>query len=324
MKNVKTVFMGIMLAFIFIANANAAPFQNGSFEGGVLSNPSFTTLSTGATAIAGWTIPSGSIDYIGEYWIASDGERSIDLNGNGPGAISQTFDTRPGAAYQVTFDIAGNPDGAPVMKALVVSDGIILFSASFDITGQNSKDMGWEERSFNFVASTSATTLQFSSSIDGPYGPALDNVRVQELGLPAIDTRQPAGAVHAHDNLIWPPNKKMVPVIISGYVVDELSASQEDGGIGVAEAYLIIDGEKIDLNEVDPINGRFKLVKEFQARKGATYLIELFATDANGNSGLVDSTYVRVPHNMSRKYLPAYEGEGKTPPGQAKSKKNKK
>jgi choice-of-anchor C domain-containing protein len=323
MRNVKTVFMGIMLAFIFIATANAAPFQNGSFEGGGLSNPSFTTLSTGATAITGWTVSSGSIDYVGEYWTASDGERSIDLNGNGPGAISQTFDTTPGAAYQVTFDIAGNSNGDPVMKALVVSDGEILFSAGFDISGKNNENMGWEERSFNFVASTSSTTLQFSSSIDGDYGPALDNVRIQELGLPAIDTRQPAGAVHAHDNLIWPPNNKMVPVLISGYLVDELSASQEDGGIGVAEAYLMIDGERDDLN-VDPNNGRFKLVKEFQARKGATYLIELFATDANGNSGLVDSTYVRVPHNMSRKYLPAYEGEGKTPPGQAKPKKKKK
>ena len=323
MRNVKTVFVGIMLAFFFIASANAAPFQNGSFEGGVLLNPQFTTLSIGDTAITGWTVSSGSIDYIGEYWVASEGARSIDLNGSGPGAISQTFDTKPGAAYQVTFDIAGNPEGAPVMKALVVSEGVILFSASFDITGKDKLNMGWEERSFNFVASTSSTTLQFSSSIEGAYGPALDNVRVLELGLPAIDTRQPAGAVHAHDNLIWPPNNKMVPVLISGYVVDELSASQEDGGIGVAEAYLMIDGKKESLN-VDPINGRFKLVKEFQAKKGATYLIELFATDANLNSGLVDSTYVRVPHDMSRKYLPAYEGEGKTPPGQGKPKKNKK
>src|SRR5262245_54069854 len=88
----------------------AAAFTNGSFETG--TNPGvFTTLASGSTAITGWMVSAGTIDYIGTYWTASDGVRSLDMSGNGPGAITQTFDTVPNQQYQVIFDLAGNPDG---------------------------------------------------------------------------------------------------------------------------------------------------------------------------------------------------------------------
>ena len=69
--------------------AQAATLVNGSFEDGV--DPGvFTTLGEGSGNITGWSIygggVAGTIDYIGSYWNASDGNRSIDLNGNGPGA----------------------------------------------------------------------------------------------------------------------------------------------------------------------------------------------------------------------------------------------
>ena len=47
------------------------------------------------------------------------------MNGEGPGAISQAFDTVPDALYLVLFDMAGNPDDPiepdPDLKVLVVS-----------------------------------------------------------------------------------------------------------------------------------------------------------------------------------------------------------
>ena len=51
--------------------------------------------------------------------------------------------------------------------------------------------------------------------------------------------------------------------------------------------------------------GFFKVVHEFKAVKDAMYEIELFAADTNPdseggpNEGLIDSTYVQVPANMS-------------------------
>jgi len=49
------------------------------------------------------------------------------------------------------------------------------------------------------------------------------------------------------------------------------------------------------------------LTTEVKVVKGAEYIIQLYAADTNTNpedaggpnSGLVDSTYIRVPHDMS-------------------------
>jgi hypothetical protein len=67
-------------------------------------------------------------------------------------------------------------------------------------------------------------------------------------------------------------------------------------------------GEKIvllgdDINLLDE-EGYFSLDVEVQATKGSEYLIELYAGDTSPeedggpNSGLVDSTYITVPHDM--------------------------
>jgi hypothetical protein len=114
-----------------------------------------------------------------------------------------------------------------------------------------------------------------------------------------MDTMWPAGAVHAYPNVIWPPNNKMVTVTLEGYVKDELSIARDSGGTGVSSAYLLVDGNRtipLSLNG----QGRFSVTVKMKAKKGAVYNVELHATDtkpaADGgpNSGLVDSTYIRV------------------------------
>lgn len=124
------------------------------------------------------------------------------------------------------------------------------------------------------------------------------------------DTMAPSGAVHAYPNLVWPPNNKMVTVTLDGYVVDELSMARDGEDIGVSSAYLLIDGtdEIILLDETTDLfdaEGQFSVDIEVKAAKGAEYIIELYAVDnepeedGGPNSGLVDSTYIRVPHDMS-------------------------
>ena len=125
------------------------------------------------------------------------------------------------------------------------------------------------------------------------------------------DTMHPAGAVHAHDNLLWPPNNKLVKVRITGYVMDELSMVRDEDGIGVSRAYLLVNGRKIILRDekTDLLNpdGSFHIVEGLWAKKNAIYPIKLFAADTSAdeeglpNFGLVDSTFVRVPHDMSGK-----------------------
>lgn len=323
----------ILASFLFILGLStvsmATPFQNGSFEDGPDDIVAFITLPAGSADITGWTVVSGSIDLIGSYWDASDGDRSIDLNGDEPGAINQVFDTESGALYQVFFDMAGNPDD-PGLKVLVASANSMASEYEFDSTGKTRTEMGWTEMSFIFQASSNSTTLEFASISpdDSAFGPALDNVRVIPIRLFPEDTMYPAGAVHAHDNLLWPPNNKKVQVEIEGYVIDELSMVRDGDGIGVSQAYLLVNGTKIILRDettdlLDPDDGSFSIVEYLEARKNAIYPIELFAADTvaeedgGPNFGLVDSTFVRVPHDMSG------ESKDKDSKEKKKSKKNK-
>lgn len=312
MKNFLMLVVGFVMLLSFSVQVFADPFQNGSFEEGPEDVSGFITLGAGSDAIDGW-ITSGSIDLIDGYWPASEGDRSIDLNGNAIGAISQTFDTIAGAWYQVRFDMAGNPDGEQGLKVLVASTDTMAQEYDFDSTGLTVDNMQWTEKSFIFQAADGSTTLSFASDISGAYGPAIDNVRVNILtqAFPE-DVMAPMGAVHARDNVLWPPNNKKVPVKIGGYVKDELSIARDGEGIGVSSAYILINGRKKIIlrnddenNPIDLIDddGKFSIVKKFRAKKGRVYTIELFAWDTAvpSNFDLVDSTKVRVPKNMSNK-----------------------
>jgi choice-of-anchor C domain-containing protein len=169
------------------SSVQALPFQNGSFElftPGSSSNP-FTTKPGGDTTITGWLVLGTSIDHVGNYWQAADGNWSIDLNGtNNPpvgtaqGGIAQTFDTIAGAEYSVIFALAGNPDGPPVIKVGVVTAGIDLGLFTFDTTGTSRPAMGWVDEAFSFTALGPSSTLTFLSATPGQFGPAIDNVRV--------------------------------------------------------------------------------------------------------------------------------------------------
>ena len=169
-----------------LGGAQAVTVINGSFEHGP-AVAGFTTLATGSNAITGWQVASGSIDYIGNYWQAADGSRSIDLDGNAPGSIKQQLTGLVGGTqYRVAFNIAGNPDGGPAIKNLNLAVGIDNQSYSFDTTGDSRGAMGWLTAFFVFTAQGSTADLVFSSlSLGGPYGAALDNVSISETPLPA-------------------------------------------------------------------------------------------------------------------------------------------
>ena len=161
---------------------------NGSFEDGPepdAAGPGFTPLEAGSDVIRGWTVTRGSVDYIGPYWQHADGRRSIDLNGNEPGAIAQTFRTTPGKKYRVTFSLAGNNcagDG-PSPKVVAVSAAGRRAEFMFDATGKSYTDMGWVTKTWEFTANAAETTLEFASATPDPpaCGPALDKVSVVEI-----------------------------------------------------------------------------------------------------------------------------------------------
>lgn len=131
MKRASLLSTGLaVIALVALAGSTlaAGAFANGSFESGsyVPSNPynvGYETLVAGSSNVAdmtGWTVTSGSVDWIGPgtfsngtvvtaYWQAEDGSFSLDMSGNGPGAISQTFATDPNAHYTVRVLDVGQP-----------------------------------------------------------------------------------------------------------------------------------------------------------------------------------------------------------------------
>lgn len=176
----KTIFSTIVAAALFgaAATAGAATLVNGSFETGANPNPSFSTQIAGSTAITGWTVGGFGVDYIGDYWKAADGVRSIDLSAGSAGSVSQSFATVVGSAYTVLFDLSGNPDGGVGTRTAVVSiAGSLPGIRTYSVGSANSRDsMNWESFSYDFTAFDTVSTLVFASAEYSPFGPALDNV----------------------------------------------------------------------------------------------------------------------------------------------------
>jgi choice-of-anchor C domain-containing protein len=177
-----------LCAAITPASAAVNLITNGSFEDGLNPGEAFNTLNSGDTSITGWTVGTGSIDYIHGYWEQGPaaGDRSIDLNGTSLGSISQPFAVTPGTTYTVTFLMSGNSDGDPTVKTMVVSTtsspGHVF---SFDTTGKDiPTPMGWTSNSFSFVALGSSETITFTSTSSADFsafGPALDLVSVSAV-----------------------------------------------------------------------------------------------------------------------------------------------
>ncbi len=176
----RRISVGTAMAVVLLGLAGqcqASFINNGGFETG--SSPgTATTLLNGSTAINGWVV-GGTVDYVGSHWQAGEGSRSVDLSGSGPGSISQTLSGLTiGSQYQVSFQMAGNPDGGSKVKTLNVSVGSFSQNFTFDSTGKSLGGMGWTTKSFTFTAASSTPTLTFQSLTESPYGPALDGVKV--------------------------------------------------------------------------------------------------------------------------------------------------
>jgi choice-of-anchor C domain-containing protein len=152
---------------------------NGSFETGPAPG-AFTTLGAGSTAINGWTVTSGTIDYIGSYWNAGAGNRSLDMNGNSGGSISQIIGTITGRSYSLSFLIAANPDN-PVDKTMTVTDGSFLFGVGY---AGVPNPLSWTPIQFDFSALGPSTTITFTGTNAGPWGMALDDVSVSLNAIP--------------------------------------------------------------------------------------------------------------------------------------------
>ena len=177
----------------FSAGANASMVTNGDFDGTIV-NTDFQTVNSVSTTIPGWTVSSGNVDWINGYWLGSSltsGDHSVDLSGsNTQGTIEQLISGLVnGQWYKLTFDTALNPDEIPgpaISQSLVWTLGLQGGVA----VGTTNPNTSWTSFAFSFLwGGGNTAALLFASTVPGAnnccYGPALDNVELNAVPLPA-------------------------------------------------------------------------------------------------------------------------------------------
>lgn len=156
--------------------AQASLITNGDFATPVIGG-SFASYSGGSTAITGWTVTGDSVDLIGTYWQAPPGGgQSVDLSGLNAGGVTQTLATTIGMKYRITFELSGNPDGAPSTKTLTVAAGPTSADYTYTTGANSHADMGYAAETFLFTAQSTLTALSFTSDDNTAYGPVVGNL----------------------------------------------------------------------------------------------------------------------------------------------------
>lgn len=178
---------------------------NGSFEDPAATNVGvFLRLNATSTAMTGWTVSAASIDWIGTLWQHSSGNRSLDMAGLSTGGTVRQdvsgFDA--GNNYELVFDLAGNPfiNTTKTLRVNVLNGATVVGTNLFNFTqgpGTSLTNMGWVTQTLSFVAPVSgALRLEFIGLNNDGSGPALDNVRLNDLG-PSTNTAVPEPATFA-------------------------------------------------------------------------------------------------------------------------------
>jgi choice-of-anchor C domain-containing protein len=185
------VFPLIVCAIAPRAAANSI-VVNGDFEDPIITNlAQGWDIYYGGQSFPGWAVGGHSIDivcgppfnYGAECWTAASGYQSVDLNGYGPGSISQHLNTVAGQAYELSFMMAGNVIGGPFYVTMeFLWHGTVVGSVGFDVADHDGYDVGWTRHVYTLTALTDVTRLTFASLVaGGSRGPALDDVQVHAI-----------------------------------------------------------------------------------------------------------------------------------------------
>lgn len=182
-------------AFAIVAMVGASGARANIVLDGDFSVPSggasFTTYSAGQS-FGPWNVNSGSVDLIGNYWQSptiSGG--SVDLDGFfQAGSISQLLTVPTTGLYNLSFALAGNPDGGAGTKTVFVTVASASQIYNFTVTNaDNHSDMGYVIEVLNNISLTagSPTTLTFASLDDAQsaFGPVIGAVNMSAVPEPS-------------------------------------------------------------------------------------------------------------------------------------------
>jgi hypothetical protein len=164
-------------------------FDNPSGGGG------FVTYGPGQVAgsdFGPWHVNSGSVDLIGGYWQSPSGPSggSVDLDGNfQAGSISQTFNVPTAGLYNLSFALAGNPDGGTGLKTVLVTLATSSNTYFFTVTNADThNNMGYVQEVLpNIFLGGPTAKLTFASqdAATSAFGPVIGEVNVSGVPEPS-------------------------------------------------------------------------------------------------------------------------------------------
>lgn len=287
--------LAIVFALVAPASASAACtgvqgnlVANCSFEEPALGAGSETRVDPGRT-IGAWTVSTGgdAVDLVtkgfaGGYPVA-DGNQSVDLNRDNPGAVEQRLATTGGVAYRVTLQVSGFPaarsgcTGTEPMRLRVTVAGVTReFSFQPDDLANPAGNQRFEQHEFEFVAGGS-DLFKLAGLNSGCTGPVVDDVVVAAVGpapQPALG-RAMTAAVVSGAVLVQPPGSRSftplttVETLPVGTLVDARGGRVRITATSGGKTY-----------SADFYGGIFQIAQ--LAKKGATADMKLFGGSFRG------------------------------------------
>jgi hypothetical protein len=167
--------------------AGTIPYASYTNYGPVNSDPNYG----GTSFDNAWQITTGNVDLVQQLggWPASpvSSPYYLDLNGNTPGTIEQSFATVIGQQYSLSFWYSNNAAGSPNPDRATVT--VAALSDTIEHYGALSTNLNWTYYSNTFTATNALTTLSFAQ-VDNCCngGILLDSINVSAVPEPATWT----------------------------------------------------------------------------------------------------------------------------------------
>lgn len=147
--------------------------SNGSFEVPVVP-ANLPWLTFAPPGMPGWLIRQGTVDVVRSWQAApGQGSQSLDLVGESPGTIEQTFPTQPGRSYLFSAWVGHNPDNplAQEGRANVFLNGDFFTQLVHRDPGSTRTHMQWVLTTLPFHAAAPLTTLRLADATGiWPFG----------------------------------------------------------------------------------------------------------------------------------------------------------
>jgi hypothetical protein len=174
---------------------------NGSFSSPVLPTNSYQVFTPSSSpGLPGWTVAAGTVDIdnantFGSPFVA--GGQWLDLNGNSPGTLTQSFATTQGQTYLLSFEYANNTavTTGDATATVSVQGSNTLLTANIEHGSSTTSEMNYQLFQSTFVADSGTATLQFESTFPGTSGIALDAISVTAVPEPSSIVLLGIGAV---------------------------------------------------------------------------------------------------------------------------------